>query len=343
MDSGSKKIKLDDSAETKALIESNVVDLMGQSMVTDIDFNKTITQKLMAANPMARGKADITEVINEGVEQFNTVGLPQGSGEIIGDVLSKLAAKQSKMIVTMSSYLLLRSQQMSMAYNIRAAHLNHLNSVETYSNRVAAKTSITLMVPFTAHSMTTKYFDNTMDSVKTWFMKLSCWNKFSSKEMNPIGNVETQVDRTEEVVKKINLNTDSSGNCYFHIQLHQNSQGKRVKQLFYEERNAEPYSKIFVNFEISRKERDVCKSMIQNLQRDPALSGNTISRVSFQSGRLGIKVKSGLVKYEYAIFSLTHDIKIKSLAVYTKLYNQEFGSDKNYVIYNGSCVLVPEE
>ena len=339
MDPSAKKIKLDDSV--KNLISSNVQDLLSQTLVTDLEFNKTVSQKLMGANPITHGKTDIGIVINEGKSDLDALGLPAGAGDAIGSILEKLAAKQSKMIVTMSSYLLLKSQQMSVGYGIRSAHLQHLNSVALYTQQISTKSAVTLMIPSAVAATLTRFFENNVESVKSWFLSLKCWSTFIDKEVNPMNNNTFEVNRMEAVLKKIDFNSDSSGNLYYHIQLFDHGLCQRAKQLFFEERASEPYNKIFINFEVSRKERMVCKKLIDNLRTDSALVGQTISRVSFSTGRLGVKAKVGMTKKEYAIFSLEYDSKIRTIADYHLIYNQEQGSDKNYVIFNGECVLVP--
>ena len=337
-----KRIKLDEGSEVRTLIEENVEDLLAQSPVTDISFNKKVTERLMAANPIQFGKSDIEKVINAGKETMDSVpGLPAGSSDAISTVLGNLASKQQKMLVTMSSYLLLRSQQMSVGYSIRVAHLDHLNSVELYTQRVNSKTGVTLMFPMAAAIPLAKFFEANVISVSTWFTGLKCWSKFVSRVMNPVSNVEYDTKESELVVKKVTFNTDSLGNNYFHFVLFSHGQCQRVKQLFFEERASEPFNKLFVNYEVSRRERDVCKAVIGSFKQDVQPT-DQVTRVSFSSGRLGIKVKSGLNKKEYALFSLTYDAKIKSIKDYNLLYNQEFGSEKNYVIFNGVCVLVPD-
>ena len=339
--SACKKIKLDDTQEVRLVIENNLDDLLTQIPVTDVAFNKKVTEKLMAANPIQFGKKDIEKVITEGKNSLSTIGLPAGSSDAIGQVLENLSSKQSKMLVTMSSYLLLKSQQMSVGYNIRLAHLDHLNSVELYTQRVNAKTGMTLMFPTSALSSTANFFENNLNSVGAWFSNLKCWTSFLSRVVNPIGNTEFDQSQKELVVKKMTFNSDLQGNSYYHFDLYSHGQCQRVKKFFFEERNGEPFSKIFCNYEVSRKERDVCKTIIGNFKNTVDRT-DLVSRVSFSTGRLGVKVKTGLNKKEYALFSMTYDSRIKSVADYNKLYNQEFGSEINYVIFNGACVLVPE-
>ena len=339
--SANKKIKLDDSQEVKLAIENNLDDLLTQKPVTDVAFNKKVTEKLMAANPIQFGKEDIVKVITEGKTSLIGAGLPAGSSDAIGLVLENLSSKHSKMLVTMSSYLLLKSQQMSVGYNIRLAHLDHLNSVELYTQRVNAKTGMTLMFPASALPSTSIFFENNVNSVGAWFSNLKCWTSFLARVINPANNTEIDKGQKELVVKKIAFNSDSQGNSYYHFDLYSHGQCQRVKQFFFEERNGEPFNKIFCNYEVSRKERDVCKAIIGNFKNTVDRT-ELVSRVSFSTGRLGVKVRSGLNKKEYALFSMTYDSKIKSVTEYNKMYNQEFGSAINYVMFNGACVLVPE-
>ena len=335
-----KRLKLDNNAEMRRVVEENADDLLTQTLVTDIDYNKKVTERLMAANPIKFGKIDIEKAISAGKVEMDAVGLPAGSSEAISTVLEGLANRQAKMLVTMSSYLLLKSQQMGVGYNIRVAHMDHLNSVESYTQRVNAKVGVTLMFPTSAVSCTSKFFENNVNSVQNWFSTLKCWSSFVSREMNPLTNVDFDQTRRETVVKKATFNTDSAGNHYYHLTLFSHGQCQRVKQLFFEERAGEPFNKIFVNYEVSRRERDVCKTVIGNFKKVVEVT-EQVSRVSFSSGRLGIKVKTGLNKKEYALFSLTYDSQIRTIEDYNLLYNQEFGSEKNYVIFNGVCVRVP--